>query len=130
MRRVFLILLTLLLPLRGMVGDAMAVQMMVPTISGVSVVENSLQKAGASAAKAGALGFEKLSAMPCHDVVDTPSGVSAPDGCASCEVCHLSAFVTTLLPASVAISAEAKPASPVVQLVSAELTQFAKPPIL
>ena len=129
MRRLFLILLTFLLPLRGMVGDAMAVQMMMPTISGVSVAESSPPKTGASVAIAGALGFEKLSAMPCHDV-DTQNGVAAPDGCASCEVCHLSAFVTTLLPASVAISAEAKPASHVVQLVSAELTQFAKPPIL
>ena len=130
MRNVFLILLTFLLPLRGMVGDAMAVQMMMPTIHGVSVAENSPPKAGASLSKAGALGFEKLSAMPCHDVVDTQIGVAAPDGCASCEVCHLSAFVGTLLPASVAISAEARPAPLVVHLASAELVLFAKPPIL
>lgn len=123
MRRAFLILMIFLLPLRGLVGDAMAVQMMAPASSGESL-------AGNPSSKVGALGLEKLSAAPCHEVASSESGAAGHDACASCEVCHLSAFVTALSPASVLISAEAKPASPVVQLISAELVLFAKPPIL
>ena len=130
MRRVFLILMIFLLPLRGMVGDAMAVQMMIPIISGVSVAGNSLQKAVASAEKANALGIEKPSAMPCHEVADSQSDTTEHDACASCEVCHLSACVTTVLPPSVAQSAEAKPASPVVQSISTTLILINKPPVL
>lgn len=122
MRRIFLILLIVMLPLRGMVGDAMAVQMMMPGSPAADILENP-------PCKAIAIGDNKQSAMPCQDVVAAESCDADCDACVSCDVCHLSAFVSTFATASLAMTVQAKPASPEVQMVSAELILVVKPPV-
>ena len=121
MRCIFLILLIVMLPLRGMVGDAMAVQMMMPGSPATDIRENP-------PCKAIAIGDNKQSAMPCQDVVAAESDADC-DACVSCDVCHLSAFVSTFATASLAMTVEVKPASPEVQMVSAELILVVKPPV-
>lgn len=121
MRHIFLILLIVMLPLRGMVGDAMAVQMMMPGSPATDILENP-------PCKAIAIGDNKQSAMPCQDVVAAESDADC-DACVSCDVCHLSAFVSTFATASLAMTVEVKPASPEVQMVSAELILVVKPPV-
>lgn len=112
MRRIFLILMIVLLPLRGIAGDAMAAQML-PSMLGQSAVT--------------------AVAMPCHgdaaQAVQTDDGLGLQSACSACQACHLSVFVSYTLFATPVAKAGAQPASPVVQWASAELALIAKPPV-
>ena len=142
MRRFLLIAMIIMLPLRGLMGDAMAVQMLPTTLqqaehafdSGAEKATYLIADSAYFTRATDAFDHQKTAAItnaPCHDGTATADddGVAAKDACSTCQACHLSAFVSNsplVMPMTIA---EAKPASPAVQWVSAELSLLAKPPV-
>ena len=148
MRRFLLIAMIIMLPLRGLMGDAMAVQMLPTTLqqaehafdSGAENATHLIADSAYSTRATDAFDHQKTAAItnaPCHDGIatadddgdDGDDGIVAKDACSTCQACHLSAFVSNsplVMPMTIA---EAKPASPAVQWVSAELPLLAKPPV-
>ena len=142
MRKFLLLAMIILLPLRGLMGDAMAAQMLPTTLQQAELAfdsggENDISLIADipySTGAADAFDHKKtavIATAPCHDGTATvgDDGVVAKDACSTCQACHLSAFVSNsplVMPMTIA---EAKPASPVVQWVSAELSLLAKTPV-
>ena len=145
MRRLLLIAMIIMLPLRGLMGDAMAAQMLPTALqqaehafdSGAENATHLIADSAYSTRATDAFDHQKTAAItnaPCHDGTataddDGDDGVVAKDACSTCQACHLSAFVSNsplVMPMTIA---EAKPASPAVQWVSAELSLLAKPPV-
>ena len=135
----------IMLPLRGLMGDAMAAQMLPMALQQAehtfdSGAENVTHLIAGSAHPTGATdAFDHqktavIATAPCHDGTatvgdDGDDGVVAKDACSTCQACHLSAFVSNSPLVMSMTIAEAKPASPAVQWVSAELSLLAKTPV-
>ena len=134
MRRLLFVLLVLLLPLRGWVGDAMAIQMALP---------------GHHAPASGAMQHADSGSEPVHSHMSTIASAAADDcaeqtgaqdtgnesdashceACAMCQTCHT---VAVLQPPDLLAANQASPTSPpaIMQVfVSADRTLFLKPPI-
>ena len=134
MRRLLFVLLILLLPLRGWVGDAMATQM---ALSG--------QHAPAS----GAMQHADSDSEPAHSLVTIIASAAAEDcaghtgaqdtgdesdaahceACAMCQTCHT---VAVLQPPALLAATQSSPTSPpaIMQVfTSADRALFLKPPI-
>ena len=145
MRRLLLIAMIIMLPLRGLMGDAMASQMLPTTLqqaelafdSGGENATVSIADSAHSTRATDAFDHQKaavIATAPCHDGTatvddDGDDGDVAKDACSTCQACHLSALVSNsplVMPMTIA---EAKPASLAVQWVSAELSLLAKPPV-
>ncbi len=150
MRRGLLILLLVLLPLRAVMTDAMAIQMMGPVPASPAGATDSI---AASAAFAGAIDtFDKSGAQTSHaqtlpapaPMMDCPGHAAAnqssqPDtptpawadcgSCSACQLCHLSALATVTALVNVPPLRQASPASPATRYLSADRAPGFKPPI-
>lgn len=134
MRRWFFVLLILLLPLRGWVGDAMAIQMALP---------------GQHLPAAGAMPHADGDSGPAHTLARSVAQAAADDcgghadaqqtgdamdathceACAMCQSCHT---VAVLQPQALLAAAQVSPLSPapIMQaFASADRALFLKPPI-
>jgi hypothetical protein len=124
MRRLFKILLIVLLAMRALVGDAMAYEMMQAMANSSTPVMTMGQEAQTSA--------KKSAAMPCHEVQadDAQLAEASPSACTTCQVCHLSVF----LPAAIQMPEFQLPpalqASRGSACLSADIASLSKPPIL
>lgn len=133
--RTFLLILTItLMPLRGWLGDAMAVQTVTHMVAGHTVAhtKNATENVATHAHQASATGQFDLNIQggpaPCHGAlsVNEATPVSPCDGCSdhpacqACEVCH-----TVALPRAVnALPTVALPA----QTLQGSQTRFASVP--
>jgi hypothetical protein len=126
MRRILLSLLVALTVLRGLVGDAMAVQM-------VDKPAAVLHTASApSHAPAPHTMLASKATHPCHEAItEAPASNEANLGsCMSCQVCHMSALAPALdLKWSAPVDNTA-PTSLAIAWHSADALMSAKPPIL
>ena len=145
MRRFLLIAMIIMLPLRGMVGDAMAMQMTSQPLAQAAASETvAMNSAAAHAHSETALSHsgnikaeKKASSMPCHGMLDEVSS-SADDTasqssntvCTSCQVCHLTAACLDSVTTSLVHAAHPPLAFAPPYWASAELPQATKPPAL
>ena len=145
MRRLLLIAMIIMLPLRGVVGDAMAMQMTNQSFSQAAASETvttNFVAARAYSVKAigdsGSAKTEKnVSSMPCHDMVDQAvnsaedtASQSSNTVCTSCQVCHLTAACLDSVSTSKVRAAHPPLAFAPPYWASAELPQATKPPAL
>ena len=101
MRRALLIFLTILLPLRGLMGDAMAIEMMPrAAVPAAAIFGSGLYEATNSVAKYADFleanvdgSLKNLMPMPCHGNPQDEAETAAKDTCSICQLCHLCAFV-------------------------------------
>lgn len=139
MRRFLVIFMLFLLPLRGLVGDAMAYSMLpgglVPAQTAPQVATNT------GAAYAHSLGIAstfdaKIAAQndsnpPCHMGAAAADGTDASASqCTTCQACHLSAAIPLQLPSSMLHIPAALPAQHAALWASAEPRLLAKTPVL
>jgi hypothetical protein len=120
MRRWFAILMLFILPVRGLVGDAMAYSMLPMQLQAPPpVVAQAMQPAADSK-------------MPCHEANDASQVGNTADEqqCTSCQVCHLSISYPTQAATSLHPTAAAAPLQHASVWHSAELRLSVKPPVL
>ncbi len=133
MRRWFFVFLILLLPLRGWVGDAMAMQMALPGPHGPGT--GAIEHAGAASDRAHAAASAIVLAAEgdcgghtAAQGADDEMDAAHCEACAMCQTCHTLAVL--LLPELLA-AAQASPALPQTGLqgfASADRALFLKPP--
>lgn len=129
MRPLFLALLIALLPLRGWVGDVMAMELMAPKLAA------SEARAAAHAPHHDAAGdCEHAPTHHGHAMTEEPSGdAQASTGdcstCTACQICHSVALAPVLIQATSPQLALAAPWSSLPQDVSADRAPDFKPPI-
>jgi hypothetical protein len=126
MRRILLSLLVALTVLRGLVGDAMAVQM----VGKPAAVLDAASTLGHTPAPHTMLASKAL--HPCHEAItEAPASNEASLGsCMSCQVCHMSALAPAMDLQWTAHSGNTAPASLAIAWHSADALMSAKPPIL
>jgi hypothetical protein len=119
MRRYFMVALILLTALRGMVGDAMALEMS-RMHSGMADV----------AAQVEHLPAEPVAARPCHEVMQDSAATepTAPE-CTSCQVCHSPVLPFEFIAFSQVLPLSGAANRAALHWVSAELIQLQKPPV-
>lgn len=129
MRRWFLLLLVLLLPLRGWVGEVMAGDMLQQRLALVAVAETVAPAARASGGShADCLGHAAV-AMPDSTSPEAPPAPADCATCASCQVCSSVALATVPRPLATSTFSQAPPDAPVFLHASAEPLPAFKPPI-
>lgn len=113
MRRWFIIFMLFLLPIRGLVGDAMAYSMLptgMPT--SVEVVQNE-------------------PTPPCHMNMAAADNVDTQQSqCTTCQACHFSAATPMQLPEGILHTTAAAPTQRTAHWISAEPRLLAKTPVL
>jgi hypothetical protein len=119
MKRFVLALLITLTVFRGFIGDAMAFEM--------SARMASMAVAG-SAAQDGAHQHAQ-SAMPCHSMDEDGGLPEHMNACNTCQVCHLSAFVSMSAFGAWRDQPVAAPQVCAESFASAEALRLSKPPI-
>jgi hypothetical protein len=118
MKRFVLALLITLTVLRGFVGDAMAFEMSARMAS-MAVTSNATQDSASHHAQAG---------TPCHSM-DEDDGIEHMSACNTCQVCHLSAFVSASNFGALHGQPAAAPPVCAESFASAEALRLSKPPI-
>jgi hypothetical protein len=141
MRKWFVIVMLFLLPLRGVVGDAMAYSMLPDVSKGVSTAQRDATNSVAARAlfdwaRASFYPQNHASAMsgqPCHMVATaaepTDDNDQASNQCTACQTCHMSAATPLQLHSPVLQSAAELPAQRAAQWHSADARLLAKTPI-
>ncbi len=141
MRKWFVIAMLFLLPLRGLVGDAMAYSMLPEapkaTASTLQGIEN-LATAHAVFDWTKVSFYpqnhtETASNLPCHSPTaqtDANDSDTAQNQCTACQACHLGALTDTVHAAHVLQSASSAPAQQATQWHSADPRLLAKTPVL
>jgi hypothetical protein len=134
MRRWFFVLLILLLPLRGLIGDAMATQMAMPGHHAPAISPMLHEDGASGSAHAHASSVASAAAADCGGntgALDTGEAMDAAhcETCAMCQTCHT---VAVLQPAGLPTVPQISPRSPSAAMhrfASAERALFLKPPI-
>lgn len=140
MRRIFLLVMIALLPLRGMATDIMATQMFPVQSMTVahSVSQQDLNAIDLVATdtintRAG-IHFEHknvdaLAAAACHGATDQAEAEET-NACSACQTCHSSLFISSLLLLTHVSRAVAQPLAAASQWVNADLPLAVKPPVI
>jgi hypothetical protein len=138
MRRWLVIFMLFLLPIRGLVGDAMAYSML-PTAGNAAVnpTQNAMHSVAARAIfdwAGSVFGHENSSEAsakpPCHLAVATVDNDDPQQSkCTTCQVCHLSAATPVQLPDALVHTAASLPQQRDLQWHSAEPRQLFKTPV-
>jgi hypothetical protein len=128
MRRWLLLLVVLLLPLRGWMGDAMAGQMLQHSAADMNVHASAVAGAEHAAPVHDCADHAHAAPAPAHEQQAQPEAGTDCRTCASCQVCSSVALSPT--PTAVAASAFSHPRPQTVQLAyaSADTGLFFKPP--
>jgi hypothetical protein len=144
MRRFLLILMLALLPLRGWMGDVMAMEMAQQAVSPASIATYSI--ANSHHSTPGIDRFDTPDVQPAHGVHPCPDHAAAPSGdgshedlqaststecntCTTCQVCHsVAVAMAAPVPAALAKAATA-PLTPAPAFTSVVAARGFKPPI-
>ncbi len=130
MRRWFVIVMLFLLPLRGLVGDAMAYSMLPDAGRLQQVAQLAVQPTAIQVLPSHTASGEH--AMPCH--TDSASAAKSPvtskPQCTYCQVCHLAVTLPLASPEALVPLPYAAPVQSPVQWHSAEARLLAKTPIV
>jgi hypothetical protein len=145
MRRWFAILMLFILPIRGLVGDAMAYSMLpmqlqtptpvvTPALAKVSGF-TSLKMMAMEHLQSMGMGMDSEAAnskLPCHDANDASQEGDTADAqqCTSCQVCHLALTYPVQATTSLPQTATAAPLQHASAFHSADLRLSVKPPVL
>jgi hypothetical protein len=145
MRTLLLALMIALLPIRGWLGDAMAVEMVRHSMPAAAATAVSMASAATEAHCHDAMGeMGAMSVMSAMDAGDTAAmDMSGHDGnhdaggadhqgcgtCTACQVCHTVALGGMPLVDTVHGAPQAQPAARTARFASAEPAQGLKPPI-
>ena len=140
MRRFLVVLMILLLPLRGLIGDAMATQMSVPAVLAQAAVvagSNGHHHAVEIAAQSHPDGTKSAGSSAAHDCFDhagaghsSSPGVPQCPSCPTCQACNIVALSTPLSMASLVLPVPIeKQQSAVSRFTSADRALSLKPPI-
>jgi hypothetical protein len=141
MRKWFVIVMLFLLPLRGVVGDAMAYSMLPDVSKGVSTAQQDSTNFVAARALfdwARASFYPKvqvsgMSGQPCHMVASaaepTDDNDKVSNQCTACQACHMSAAIPLQLHSKLLQTAADMPTQRPAQWHSADARQLAKTPI-
>lgn len=134
MRRLFFVLMILLLPLRGWVGDAMAMQMTLPGQH--APVSGAMQHADGDSdpAQTRVNSVALAAADDCggHTGAQDTGDAMDTKHCEACSMCQTCNTVAVLQPADLSADAQVSPASPTAAMhvfASADRALFLKPPI-
>jgi hypothetical protein len=139
MRRWFVIFMLFLLPIRGLVGDAMAYSMLPAGMpASAEVVQHATNTVAAYAGSIKANNsFEhenmtsNTAKPPCHmDVVAANEADLQQSQCTTCQACHLSAATPMQLPEGILHTTAAAPTQRTALWTSAEPRLLAKTPVL
>jgi hypothetical protein len=138
MRKWFVVVMLILLPLRGLVGDAMAYSM----LPGALTVAQTAQQKATNLVAAPAIFYWATAALdytnsvkaattpPCHmAMAEGDSKDSMQNQCTTCQACHLSAATPLQLPSSLLQTATALPEQRQALWHSAEPRWIAKTPV-
>jgi hypothetical protein len=113
MRRWLIIFMLFLLPIRGLVGDAMAYSMLP---MGMPVSSEVVQSEPTP---------------PCHTSMAAANDAGTQQSqCTTCQACHLSAATPMQLPEGILHTTAAAPTQRTAFWISADLRLLAKPPVL
>lgn len=138
MRRYLLIFMLFLLPIRGLVGDAMAYSMLPGALTAVHTtqpVDTNIVAAPAIFQWAAAvldheIRAESASVHPCHmAMAQTDSNDTVQNQCTACQACHLSAATPLQLPSGLLQTASALPEQRQALWHSAEPRLIPKTPV-
>ena len=139
MRRFLLILMLLSLPLRGLMGDAMAYSML-PTELKKSVVSSKITTesianysifTSENIEKNDATRSDNVAQSPCHSAAAASDDASAESYlCTTCQVCHLTVFLPLFPSLRVAHAGVSLPSQANVLWHSAEPRRIAKTPVV
>jgi hypothetical protein len=128
-KRWFLVLMMLVLPLRGLVGDAMAGEMLAMHMAGAAAASQVTAQAAPAAhhecmdhAGSASMGGEAPASEPVQAGADCPT-------CASCQACSAVALTLPPAPALPVAAPRAPPASSDTRFASTVPAQGLKPPI-
>lgn len=132
MRRWVFLLLIVLLPLRGWIGDAMAMQMALP---GQHAPASSAMPHGEDTGATHARAFASAGADNCDEHAGTQSAGQAVDDahCDACTLCQTCHTVAVLQSPDLLTALQLSPLSPAATMhgfASADRALFLKPPIL
>jgi cytochrome c553 len=120
MRRFIFILMILLLPLRGWMGEAMATEMAAINIIAIKA-ENKPASIDIKVEKS-------MSDCDMHKTAETESS-SAKSTCTHCQACHATGLVSTVEITSFGQVQYAQPLAQLSQFASASIAHSQKPPI-
>jgi cytochrome c553 len=138
MRKWFVVLMLFLLPIRGLVGDAMAYSMLPGALTSTSTVPSKATNLvaapaifyWATAAFDHSNGVTAGSLHPCHmTMAEVDSNDSVQNQCTACQACHLSAATPLQLPLGLLQTAATLPEQRQTLWHSAEQRLIAKPPV-
>jgi hypothetical protein len=138
MRKWFVVLMLFLLPIRGLVGDAMAYNMLPGALTATNIVQQKATNLVASpaifhwatAAFDPTKSVETASAHPCHmSMAQADNSDSMQNQCTACQVCHLSAATPLQMPSGLLQTATASPEQRQALWHSAEPRLIAKTPV-
>jgi hypothetical protein len=138
MRRYLLIFMLFLLPIRGLVGDAMAYSMLPGALTAAHTAQSVATNVVAApavfqwttAASDHENRAESASVHPCHmAVAQTDSNDTVQNQCTACQACHLSAATPLQLPRGLLQIASALPEQRQALWHSAEPRWIAKTPV-
>jgi hypothetical protein len=121
MRQFLVMLMLLVMPFRGFIGDGMAYEMLATN-------QDAASKSQMTSAPHPLTTVERT---PCH--TDSASGMEetlSQSQCTTCQVCHLSAMLDHLTCARLPLQGSAAPAQSLAFWHSAEPQRQAKPPVL
>lgn len=136
MRRLCLALLIVLLPLRALAGDWMAVRMATSPAQPAPAAQAAMHTGAAQAASLGLSG--KVGHADCMghaaggaaaDAASGAAGAGACEGCGACQVCHLPMLAFEAGPAAGGNAPQARPQQAGARWHSAPPRQSIKPPI-
>ncbi len=142
MRHFIFVLLIALLPLRGWMGDAMAVSMLAQSINAASstgeiatIIEaNNDHMTLTFASNASKNATQAGTGHPCHGMDAATDSVAletpAVNACTACQVCHLTASLPQPPPLLVQVRAHTLASQPPALWASADLSALTKPPVL
>jgi hypothetical protein len=139
MRRALLIFMLFLLPLRGLVGDAMAYSMLpvgMPASSEVAQNATNIVAAYAHTTTTSSTFLHETAAQstpkhPCHMNMAASDDVDVQQSqCTTCQACHLSAATPVQLPGGILHTTAAAPTQRSAHWISAEPRLLAKTPVL
>jgi hypothetical protein len=142
MRRWLIIFMLFLLPIRGLVGDAMAYSMlpagMPASADEIQHAANSVAAYAHSKKATSILVHENVTQNtakpPCHMEMAAADASNDADTtqsqCTTCQACHLSAAIPMQLPGGILHTTAAAPSQRSAHWISADLRLLAKTPVL
>ena len=140
MRRLFVILMLFILPIRGLMGDVMAYSMLSVPTPAPGVTESSLAKPAVANMTATMNHMQRVdmgnqvipTKASCHETVDSTQQDDSADkqDCTACQVCHLTVTYPFQAISSLLLAPAAQPVQHTSFWHSAELRLSNKPPVL